>query len=128
MSVVDLRSDTVTRPSKGMREAMARAEVGDDVYGEDPTARRLEEMAARLVGKEAALFVPSGTMANQVSLRAAARPGDVVLAADGQPVKATADLLAAVAAHKPGDKLVLTKPIGTGIIGTAIKRGAADAA
>jgi len=80
---IDLRSDTVTRPTPAMREAMARAEVGDDVYGEDPTARRLEEMAARLVGKEAALFVPSGTMANQVSLRAAARPGDVVLAGEG---------------------------------------------
>jgi len=80
---IDLRSDTVTRPTPEMREAMARAEVGDDVYGEDPTARRLEEMAARLVGKEAALFVPSGTMANQVSLRAATRPGDVVLAGEG---------------------------------------------
>ena len=60
---IDLRSDTVTRPSARMREAMARAEVGDDVYGEDPTVNRLEERAAELLGKEAALFVPTGTMA-----------------------------------------------------------------
>ena len=83
MKRIDLRSDTVTRPTPAMREAMARAEVGDDVYGEDPTAKRLEATAARLVGKQAALFVPSGTMANQASLRAAARPGDVVLAGEG---------------------------------------------
>jgi threonine aldolase len=66
-----------------MREAMARAEVGDDVYGEDPSVNRLQETAARLLGKEAALFVPSGTMANQASLRALTRPGDVVLAGEG---------------------------------------------
>jgi threonine aldolase len=63
-----------------MRRAMAEAEVGDDVYGEDPSVRRLEELAARRLGKEAALFVPSGTMANQASLRALTRPGDLVLA------------------------------------------------
>ena len=83
MRRIDLRSDTVTRPTPAMREAMARAEVGDDVYGEDPTAKHLEATAARLVGKQAALFVPSGTMANQASLRAAARPGEVVLAGEG---------------------------------------------
>jgi threonine aldolase len=66
-----------------MREAMARAEVGDDVYGEDPTVARLEARAAALLGKEAALFFPSGTMANQASLQALTRPGDVVLAAAG---------------------------------------------
>ena len=66
-----------------MREAIARAAVGDDVFGEDPTTNRLQETAARMVGKEAALFVPSGTMANQASLRAATRPGDVVLAGEG---------------------------------------------
>ena len=60
MTVVDLRSDTVTRPTPAMREAMARAEVGDDVYGEDPTVRRLEEKVAALLGKEAAVFVSSG--------------------------------------------------------------------
>jgi threonine aldolase len=83
---IDLRSDTVTKPTPAMRAAMARAEVGDDVYGEDPTVNRLQELAARLLGKQAALFVPSGTMANQASLRAAARPGDVVLAGEGAHV------------------------------------------
>jgi len=78
--VVDLRSDTVTRPTPEMRRAMAEAEVGDDVYGEDPTVRRLEEAYAGLVGKEAALFVPSGIMANQIALRLLARPGDAVVA------------------------------------------------
>jgi threonine aldolase len=77
---VDLRSDTVTKPSAAMRDAMARAEVGDDVYGEDPTVNRLQAMAAELLGKEAALFVPSGTMANQIALRAIAGPGDAVIA------------------------------------------------
>ncbi|MEO6773497.1 MAG: GntG family PLP-dependent aldolase [Kofleriaceae bacterium] len=76
---VDLRSDTVTRPTPAMREAMARAEVGDDVYGEDPTVRRLEDRIAELLGTEAALFVPTGTMANQVALRCQTRPGDEVI-------------------------------------------------
>jgi len=80
---IDLRSDTVTRPTPAMREAMARAEVGDDVYGEDPTVNRLQAAAARLLGKPAALFVPSGTMGNQASLHACVRPGDVVLAGEG---------------------------------------------
>jgi len=80
---IDLRSDTVTRPTPAMREAIARAEVGDDVYGEDPTTNRLQQTAARMLGKQAALFVPSGTMGNQASLRAATRPGDVVLAGEG---------------------------------------------
>src|SRR4249919_1910509 len=66
---VDLRSDTVTSPSAAMREAMARAEVGDDWYGDDPTVNRLQERAAQLTGKEAAMFVPTGTMANQIGLR-----------------------------------------------------------
>jgi threonine aldolase len=79
MTPIDLRSDTVTKPSAGMREAMARAEVGDDVYGEDPTVNRLQERVAALLGKEAALFVPSGTMANQVALGALTRPGDEVI-------------------------------------------------
>ena len=78
---VDLRSDTVTRPTPAMRRAMADAEVGDDVYGEDPTVNRLEELAAARVGKEAALYVPSGTMGNQVALRVLARPGTEVLCA-----------------------------------------------
>jgi threonine aldolase len=77
--VVDLRSDTVTTPTPEMRRAMADAEVGDDAYGEDPTVRRLESLAAGLLGKEAALYVPSGTMANQLALRLLGRAGTEVL-------------------------------------------------
>ncbi len=80
---VDLRSDTVTKPSPEMREAMARADVGDDVYGEDPTVNRLQELVAGLLGKEAALFVPSGVMANQIALAVQTRPGDEVLVSNG---------------------------------------------
>ncbi len=76
---IDLRSDTVTRPSPAMRRAMADAPVGDDQYGEDPTVNRLQERIADLLGKEAALFVPSGTMANQIALKILTRPGDEVL-------------------------------------------------
>ena len=76
---VDLRSDTVTRPSPEMRRAMAEAPVGDDQYGEDPTVNRLQQRIAGLLGKEAALFVPSGTMANQIALKLMTRPGDEVL-------------------------------------------------
>jgi len=85
---VDLRSDTVTRPTPAMRRAMAEADVGDDVYGEDPTVRRLEEVFAGRLSKEAALFVPSGTMANQIALRLLARPGSVVIAGRRQHVVA----------------------------------------
>jgi threonine aldolase len=80
---VDLRSDTVTRPSAAMRLAIANAEVGDDVYGEDPTVRKLEETVAALIGTEAALFVPTGTMANQLALRAQTRPGDSIIIGRG---------------------------------------------
>jgi threonine aldolase len=83
MKAIDLRSDTVTRPTPEMREAIAGAEVGDDVYGEDPTVRRLEEVAAARCGKEAALFVASGTMANQVAVRTWTRPGDAAIAGRG---------------------------------------------
>ena len=79
MIQIDLRSDTVTRPSPGMRDAMAHAEVGDDVFGEDPTVRSLEERVAALLGKQASLFLPSGTMANQVALGTLARAGEEVL-------------------------------------------------
>lgn len=79
-SIVDLRSDTVTRPTPAMRQAMAQAEVGDDVLGDDPTVIRLQERCAELLGKEAALFVPSGTMANQTSIRALTQPGDEIIA------------------------------------------------
>jgi len=78
---VDLRSDTVTRPTDAMRAAMAAAPVGDDQYGEDPTVNALQEEVAALLGKEAALWLPSGTMANQVALRVLSRPGDEVICA-----------------------------------------------
>jgi threonine aldolase len=81
--VIDLRSDTVTRPTAAMRAAMAAAEVGDDVYGEDPTVNRLQERAAELLGKPAALFVPSGTMANQIALLCHCERGDDVLTGEG---------------------------------------------
>ena len=77
---VDLRSDTVTRPTDAMRRAMANAEVGDDAYGEDPTVNALQEDFAERLGKAAALFVPSGTMANQLALRVLARPGTSIIA------------------------------------------------
>lgn len=77
---IDLRSDTVTRPSEAMRKAMAAAEVGDDVFQDDPTVNRLEGELAGLLGKEAALYVPSGTMSNQLCLRAHSQPGDSVIA------------------------------------------------
>jgi threonine aldolase len=83
---IDLRSDTVTRPTPAMREAMATADVGDDVHGDDPTVNRLQEEAARLLGVEAALFVPSGTMGNQASLHPFVRPGDMVLTGEGSHV------------------------------------------
>lgn len=79
MTYIDLRSDTVTKPTDEMREAMARAEVGDDVYGEDPTALRLQQRAAEIFGKEAALFVPSGTMGNQIAVRLHTEPGQEVI-------------------------------------------------
>jgi threonine aldolase len=80
MTAIDLRSDTVTRPTPEMRRAMADAEVGDDVYAEDPTVNRLQEAAARLLGFEAALWVPSGVMGNEIAIRLLTRPGDEVLA------------------------------------------------
>ena len=76
---IDLRSDTVTRPTAAMRAAIAEAPVGDDQYGEDPTSNALQERVATLLGKQAALWLPSGTMANQVALRVLARPGDDVI-------------------------------------------------
>lgn len=78
-AMIDLRSDTVTRPTPGMRAAMNAAEVGDDVFHEDPTVNRLQERVAALLGKEAALFVPSGTMSNQIGVRCHTVPGDELL-------------------------------------------------
>lgn len=79
MTPIDLRSDTVTRPSPAMRQAMAAADVGDDQYGEDPSVNRLQDEVATLLGKEAALFLPTGTMANQVAIKVLTRPGDDVI-------------------------------------------------
>lgn len=79
MNLIDLRSDTVTKPTPGMIAAMAAAEVGDDVYGEDPTVNRLEARVAELLGKEAAIFVPSGSMSNQVAVKTHTQPGDELI-------------------------------------------------
>ena len=81
--IADLRSDTVTRPTATMRKAMAEAEVGDDVFGDDPTVNRLQDMVAELLGKEAALFCPSGTMTNQIAIRLHTQPGDEILMEGG---------------------------------------------
>ncbi|HEX2195551.1 MAG TPA: GntG family PLP-dependent aldolase [Actinomycetota bacterium] len=81
--MIDLRSDTVTRPTPEMRRAMAEAEVGDDVFGDDPTVNELQDLAADLLGKEAGLFVPTGSMGNQVALGSMSRPGDEVVCESG---------------------------------------------
>src|ERR671917_1103078 len=77
--MIDLRSDTVTKPTHAMRRAMSEAEVGDDVYGEDPTVNRLQERAAEMFDKEAALFVPTGSMGNQIAVKLHTRPGTEVV-------------------------------------------------
>src|SRR5262247_1029551 len=76
---IDLRSDTVTRPTQAMRRAMAEAQVGDDVYGEDPTVNRLEQRAAEILGKQAALFVPTGSMGNTIAIKLHTQPGEEVI-------------------------------------------------
>jgi len=81
--IIDMRSDTVTRPTAGMRAAMAAAEVGDDVFGDDPTVNRLQARVAEMLGKEAALYVPSGTMGNQLAIRSHCRAGDQVVLEEG---------------------------------------------
>jgi len=86
METIDLRSDTVTRPVAGMREAMACAPLGDDVFGDDPSVNLLQERAAALLDKESALFVPSGTMANQVALRTHTEPGDEIIVEAGSHI------------------------------------------
>ncbi len=82
-SVIDLRSDTVTRPSQAMRDAMANAPVGDDVFAEDPTVNKLQEKVAELLGKPAALYVPSGSMGNQICIKVHTKPGDEIIAERG---------------------------------------------
>jgi threonine aldolase len=97
MPPVDLRSDTVTRPTPEMRRAMAEAEVGDDVWGDDPTVIELEREVAEMLGKQAAVFVPSGTMGNQIAIRSQTRPGDEILVHE----------LAHVVVHEAGGIAVL---------------------
>ena len=101
--LIDLRSDTVTRPSPSMRQAMMAAEVGDDIYGEDPTVNALQDRIAALLGKEAALYVPSGSMGNQISIKVHTRAGDEIIAEAGSHVfnyeTAGAAFLSAVQVH-----------------------------
>lgn len=95
--MIDLRSDTVTKPSPAMRQAMASAEVGDDVFGEDPSINRLQEMAAELLGKEEALYVPSGTMANQIAIKVHTQPGDeIIMERTNHPFNSESGGLAAI--------------------------------
>ena len=97
MAMIDLRSDTVTRPTAGMRKAMAEAEVGDDVFDDDPTVHRLQDRTAELLGTEAALLVPSGTMANQIALGAHTQHGDeVIVGKDAHCWRSEAGALAAL--------------------------------
>src|SRR5689334_4867681 len=79
MEIIELRSDTLTKPTAAMRQAMATADVGDDVYGEDPTVNRLEARAAQVFGKEAAIFVPTGSMGNLTAIMVHTRPGQEVI-------------------------------------------------
>ena len=96
---VDLRSDTVTQPTQAMREAMASAVVGDDGSGEDPTINELEKRYAQIVGKDAAVFVPSGVMANQIAIRINTKPGDVIVSGRDQHVVSFELGAAALIAH-----------------------------
>ncbi len=110
--MIDLRSDTVTVPTDGMRKAMARAEVGDDVYGEDPTVNRLQEMAAALLSKRFALFVPSGTMANQLAIRSQTQPGQEIIVESKSHIvryeQGAAGALAGVQLHwVPGERGIM---------------------
>lgn len=106
--MVDLRSDTVTRPSMDMRRAMAHAEVGDDVFGDDPTVNALEARAAELSGKESALFVTSGTMGNQIAIRLATQPGDeILMEAKAHPFNYEAGAAAAISGVQT--KLIATE-------------------
>lgn len=111
--MIDLRSDTVTKPSAGMRQAMVEAEVGDDVFGEDPSINRLQELAADLLGKEAALYVPSGTMANQICIKAHTQPGDeIIMEQTNHPFRSESGGVAALSGVQvnliPGNRGVIT--------------------
>jgi threonine aldolase len=111
--LIDLRSDTITRPTDGMRKAMAEAEVGDDVYAEDPTVRELEERTAGLFGHEAALFVPSGTMGNQIGMRLVCEPGQEVLC-DADAHVVTYEMGAAAAIFGISTRTVVSGALGRG--------------
>lgn len=112
MNTIDLRSDTVTWPTQEMREAMARAEVGDDVYGEDPTVNRLQEVSAERMGKEAALFVPSGAMGNLAALLAHCQRGDEVILGDlSHPYLYEGGAMAALGGIQP--RTLRNQPDGT---------------
>ena len=118
--MIDLRSDTLTRPTTAMRRAMMDAEVGDDLFGEDPAVRALEERTAEILGKEAAMFVPSGTMGNQIALRLHTSPGDQVLIEGGGHIFNTE-------AGAPGLLSgVVMRPLAgrRGVIGAELLRGA----
>src|SRR3981081_1526855 len=123
--IVDLRSDTVTTPTPEMRRAMADAEVGDDAYGEDPTVNRLQSLAAALLGKEAALLVPSGTMANQLALRVLGRRGTEVLCGERAHVYRYEH---AATAGNVGVQLRPVPDAGGSFRADAVHRAAADAA
>ena len=122
--LVDLRSDTVTKPTPGMRRAMAEAEVGDDVYVEDPTVRALEERTAELFGHEAALFVPSGTMGNQIGMRLVCEPGQEVLC-DADAHVVTYEMGAAAAIFGISTRTVVSG--GRGRLGGTVASGRLDA-
>jgi len=111
--MIDLRSDTVTTPTDGMRKAMACAEVGDDVYGEDPTVNRLQDMVAAMLSKRYALFVPSGTMANQLAVRTQTQPGQEIIVESTSHIvryeQGAAGALAGVQLHwVPGERGIIT--------------------
>src|SRR5688500_13610164 len=123
-NLIDLRSDTVTRPTPEMRKAMAESEVGDDVFGDDPTVNALQEYAADLLGTEAALFVPTGSMGNQVCLGSQSRPGDeIVCETDAHFLHYEGGSLAAhlglVARPLPGNRGVIEAEQ----VATAIRKG-----
>ena len=122
--MIDLRSDTVTRPVAAMRDAMANAAVGDDVYGDDPTVRRLEARTAGILGKEAAVYMPTGSMTNQVAIRTHTEPGDLVVMDAGSHVVrseggAPAALSGVTAQRIPGERGIFTGDQVRDAIGTS---------
>ena len=127
MERIDLRSDTVTLPSPGMRRAMAEAPVGDDQYGEDPSVNRLQDRIAELLGKEAALFVPSGTMANQIGLKILTRPGDeVILGDEAHIVFPPTTLVAVENTHNRGGGVVFPQEEAVAVCAAARELGMAS--